>query len=68
MVNLYLNDKLVCASYAQYNPVPDFVIKNGGGKNWETISGIGECNKTIAVKRGDYLKVESVYDTILHPL
>lgn len=67
-MNLLLNDGLVCTSYAEYSAVPTFVTEGGGGKVWETISGIGECEKRIVVRRGDYLKVESIYDTILHPL
>ncbi|KAF1991429.1 hypothetical protein K402DRAFT_125257 [Aulographum hederae CBS 113979] len=65
-MQLFVNDQPVCTSKATYGG-------EGGemevdGKKWETISGMGECGKSIPVKKGDSLKMSSVYDLAAHPL
>jgi hypothetical protein len=64
---LYLNDKPVCTSVATYGGVA-FAKANIDGKNWETISNMNDCTTPMSVKRGDSLRMESIYDTTKHPL
>jgi hypothetical protein len=51
---LYINGKEVCTSKSRYGP--------------RGISGMSTCDKTIPVKKGDWLEMLSVYDLSKHPL
>lgn len=64
---LYLNDKPICTSVASYGGVAHATAVLGG-KKWETISKMSDCTEPIDVKRGDQLKMESIYDLESHPL
>jgi hypothetical protein len=57
---LYINGKKVCDSNAIYG--------KGGGNNEETITVMSPCEKNIPFKKGDVLKIDSVYDLKTHPL
>ena len=61
---LYLNNKPICTSKATYGGVATAVAT---GSKWETISKMSDCTTPIPVKRGDYVKMMSVYDTAKHP-
>jgi hypothetical protein len=65
-VNMYVNDKLYCASKAIYGGQKGTI--NVNGKTWETIATMTECNEPIKVKKGDKVKLEATFDTKLHPL
>jgi len=67
-ISLLLNDKKVCTSKATYGGASTAMMATNDGKKWETISSMSACSDPIPVKRGDYLKMESVYDTAAHPL
>ncbi|KAF2437194.1 hypothetical protein EJ08DRAFT_691495 [Tothia fuscella] len=57
---LYVNEKEVCTSKPIYSP-------NGIG-NETVLTGMTQCNNVFQVKKGDYLKMKSVYDLSKHPL
>ena len=64
-IRMYVNDKLVCSSNAEYGG-------NGGnlivdGKEWQTITKMTECAGPIGVKKNDKITVSAAYDTIAHP-
>jgi len=52
---LILNDKEICTSSAEYD------ASNG-------ISSMGACDQKIPVKKGDLIKLKSVYDIAKHPM
>jgi hypothetical protein len=57
---LKINGKEVCYSKANYG--------KGGDNNEETILEMSQCDKNIAIKKGDTLQLKSVYDLKTHPL
>ena len=65
-MNMYINDKLYCASKAIYGGPGGTVTING--KAWSTIATMTECNDPVPVKKGDIIKLEATYDTKEHPL
>jgi hypothetical protein len=52
---MYHNDKEICTSAAEYDAA------NG-------INGMGACDNVVKIKKGDLLKVKSVYDIAKHPM
>jgi hypothetical protein len=64
-MTIYLNDKLVCKSTADYTT--SFESK-AGAKEWTTISKMSDCNDVLNVKKGDRIKINAEYDEKLHPL
>jgi hypothetical protein len=66
-MTVYLNDKKVCVSNAQYNTSYTGELANNG-KKWTTISKMSDCNDVIPVKKGDIIKLEAAYDEKEHPL
>jgi hypothetical protein len=65
-LSAYVNDKLVCKSDAIYGLAGGVAIVDG--KEWKTISKMGECLEPIQVKAGDKMRLEAAYDNIAHPL
>jgi hypothetical protein len=65
-LKLYINDKEVCDSMASYGGQESTLV-TPDGKKWETINGMGECNKPIKVRKGDNLKIIGTYDLDAHP-
>ncbi|KAF2404354.1 hypothetical protein EJ06DRAFT_518776 [Trichodelitschia bisporula] len=65
-VNMYINDKLVCASKATYGGAGSTLKVNG--KEWQTITKMSECADPIAIKKGDNVLITASYDTKTHPL
>jgi hypothetical protein len=65
-VTLYLNGKEICVSKAEYGGAGGTM--KAGAKEWTTISKMSDCLEPVAVKKGDYLRLEASYDTIKHPL
>jgi hypothetical protein len=63
---MYLNDKETCVSKAEYGGTEGTM--KAGEKEWTTISKMSDCLEPIAVKKGDYLRIEASYDTVKHPL
>jgi hypothetical protein len=51
----YLNGEEICTSSAEYDQ------SNG-------ISGMTACDHPIKVKKGDIVKLKSVYDIVKHPM
>jgi len=66
-VKLYINEKLVCDSIAEYGGNEQATMIGPGGKKWETISSMKECTEPVKVKKGDGLRMEAWFDTDLHP-
>jgi hypothetical protein len=66
-MELFLNGKPICTSYAKYGG--EGATTTIDGKTWETISGMSLCNeKPIPVKVGDALTMTAVYDLQRHPM
>ena len=66
-MELFLNNKMICHSDAIYGGKGG-TLRLDNGKNWETISEMTDCNDVIKVKKGDLLKLKSIYDLKKHPL
>lgn len=64
-VSMQVNDKTVCTSKATYGGSSSLVVD---GKEWQSITTMGECSDPIPVKKGDILRVLAGYDTKNHPL
>ena len=64
-VNLFVNDKLVCASRATYGGKGGTLYADG--RTWETIATMSECLEPVKVKKGDLISITATYDTSLHP-
>lgn len=64
----FLNDKMICQSDATYGTSLSSAADQVAGKNWTTISKMGDCNFDIPVKKGDILRVDAAYDKESHPL
>lgn len=65
-VSAFLNNKLICASDAQYGSSGASLVVNG--KKWETINKVKECTGLVHVKPGDRIRLEGGFDYIKHPL
>lgn len=57
---LYINGEQKCVSNAVYG--------KGNEINESTLERMSECESNIPVKKGDVLKLDSVYDLKAHPL
>jgi hypothetical protein len=66
-MELFLNNKMICHSDAIYGGKGG-TLQLDTGKNWETISEMTDCKQVIKVKKGDLLKLKSMYDLKKHPL
>jgi hypothetical protein len=66
-MELFLNGKLICHSDAIYGGKGGTLTLDDG-KKWDTISEMTDCMDVIKVKKGDLLKLKSIYDLKKHPL
>ncbi|KAF2669195.1 hypothetical protein BT63DRAFT_424927 [Microthyrium microscopicum] len=66
-INIFLNGKDVCETKAVYGSDSGSEAVVGGSK-WETISSYIPCEKAIAFKKGDKLKMTADYDLTKHRL
>jgi hypothetical protein len=66
-IQMTLNDKVVCESFPTYGAVAGG-RKAPNGKEWQTISGMSRCDDPWPFKKGDVIKLVSIYDTEIHPL
>jgi hypothetical protein len=64
-IRVFLNDKEVCSSNAEYGGNGGHLIVDG--KEWQTITKMTECAGPVTVKKGDYITVKAAYDTVAHP-
>jgi hypothetical protein len=64
----FLNDKMICMSEATYGTTLATEADAASGKNWTTISKMGDCNFAIPVKKGDTIRVDAAFDKVAHPL
>jgi hypothetical protein len=62
-IDILLNEKRVCTSYAIYG-----TKLTTQEKDWTTISKMTDCEKTFEVKKGDNIKMVVNYDEIAHPV
>jgi hypothetical protein len=76
-LNLYINGKLACSSKANYGPIPEVGFITGGhstgitrgeGTKRESIKNMTECTQPIPVKKGDIIRMDSLYDLNAHTL
>jgi hypothetical protein len=72
-MDLFVNDKFICASKAEYGTRAEDGAKGGhghggGDSSIDTISGMGTCKGPWPVKKGDYVTVTAEYDLKKHPL
>jgi hypothetical protein len=65
-VNMIANGKSVCSSKATYGGTGSSL--SVGGKEWQTITKMSECDGPIEVKKGDQIVISATYDTKNHPL
>jgi hypothetical protein len=66
-VVLTLNGKVICESRAIYGGSGSESV-GPDGKPWQTIREMTQCTNAIPVKKGDVIRMLSVYNTNLHPL
>ena len=59
-MKVLINGKTICESKAEY------VGTTGDGK-WATIKDMSQCKEPTAVKKGDLLTINAVYDLDQHP-
>jgi hypothetical protein len=60
------NGEAICESKAVYGG--DKGTTAVGDEKWETIQDYSRCEKSVEIKTGDKLIVESIYDTNAHRL
>jgi hypothetical protein len=65
---VFLNDKRICLSSAEYGTTMGVSKASAGGQPWTTISKMSDCTDAIPVKKGDKLRLEAAYDEKTHPL
>ena len=63
---MILNDKVICESLPTY--ASGAGAKSPDGKDWQTITDMSRCNDMLPFKKGDIVKLKSIYDTTAHPL
>jgi hypothetical protein len=67
-VELYVNDRLICASHASYGETPGYVQKNiMGMEEMMHISGMRTCTDMGEIKKGDKVQVKAYYDFVKYP-
>jgi hypothetical protein len=59
---LLINDKEVCVSNAHYEKA------GAGASNDEVMTEMSRCTTNIPIKKGDVLRINSVYDLKTHPM
>jgi hypothetical protein len=59
---LLINDKEVCVSNALYQKV------GAGASNDEVMTEMSRCETSIPIKKGDVMRIHSVYDLKTHPM
>jgi len=57
---------MVCESFPKYENIPG--AKKPDGSSWQSITEMSYCDKPVKFKKGDPVKLVSLYDTTVHPL
>ncbi|QDS68553.1 hypothetical protein FKW77_010920 [Venturia effusa] len=66
-IKVFLNDAQICEARAIYGSEGGATASLDGSK-WETITGYTPCDKPVAIKRGDKVRMTSEYDLTKHRL
>jgi len=66
-MQMVMNGKVICESTPTYGGSSGGV-KAPNGKEWQTITGMSRCEDPVPFRKGDIVKLVSIYDTDLHPL
>jgi hypothetical protein len=76
-MDMFINDKYICSSVAQYGTRGEGGHSHGGMAGMgddskdaaiKTISSMSACEEPIQVKKGDKLSMNAQYDLQKHPL
>jgi hypothetical protein len=68
-MKVYVNDKLVCTSKAEYSNVPRNPRNTKSvSVEWSSIGRMTECDTPFKLLRGDKIVIESFFDFEKHPM